>query len=174
MGRLEGRPVIRRPGQLRGHPALNEFGWTGVIDELNDLAPLNDRTTVAPILITTSGIILTEFGRWKLAAIEGETELRCIEYSLSEDESLQFLLKHHQPCRGWNPFTRIRLALKLEPCLRQKALDNMRAGGKYKGSASLPDLERIDVRREVATLAGVGARNVGTRRAYFSPHTHDL
>jgi len=36
----------------------------------------------------------------------------------------------------------------------------MRAGGKYKGSATLPDLERVDVRQQIATIAGVGARNV--------------
>jgi len=36
----------------------------------------------------------------------------------------------------------------------------MRAGGKYKGSATLSDLERVDVRQQIATIAGVGARNV--------------
>src|SRR5262249_46656761 len=66
----------------------------------------------------------------------------------------------HRSRRGWNNFVRIRLALRLEPYLRQKALDNMRAGGKYKGSATLPDLERVDVRQQIATIAGVGARNV--------------
>jgi hypothetical protein len=48
----------------------------------------------------------------------------------------------------------------LEPSLQQKALDNMRAGGKCKGWASLPDARRIDVRREIAQIAGVGERNV--------------
>jgi hypothetical protein len=36
----------------------------------------------------------------------------------------------------------------------------MRDGGRYKGSADLPDLQRIDVRGKIAEIAGVGARNV--------------
>jgi hypothetical protein len=52
------------------------------------------------------------------------------------------------------------VALKLEPSLQQKALANMRAGGKYKGSAILPNAHPIDVREELAELAGVGARNI--------------
>jgi hypothetical protein len=84
----------------------------------------------------------------------------CIEYPLSEDESLQFILSHHQTRCGWNAFVRIRLALTLEPSLQQRALDNMRAGGRYKGSASLPEAQHIDVRQEIAWAAGAGARNV--------------
>ncbi len=36
----------------------------------------------------------------------------------------------------------------------------MRAGGKCKGSANLPEAQHIDVRQEIARAAGVGARNV--------------
>ena len=36
----------------------------------------------------------------------------------------------------------------------------MRAGGKYKGLANLPEAQHIDVRQEIARAAGVGARNV--------------
>jgi hypothetical protein len=78
-----------------------------------------------------------------------------------KNESLQFILFHYRSRRGWNNFVRIRLALTLEPLVCQKALDNMRAGGKQKGLANLPDLERVDVRQQIATVAGVGARNVG-------------
>ncbi len=41
----------------------------------------------------------------------------------------------------------------------------MRAGGKYKGWANLPDLQRIEVRQEVANAAAVGARNVTSVKA---------
>lgn len=36
----------------------------------------------------------------------------------------------------------------------------MRAGGKYKGLANLPEARHIDVRQEIAHAAGVGARNI--------------
>jgi hypothetical protein len=70
------------------------------------------------------------------------------------------MLSHHQTRRGWNAFFRIRLALTLEPYFQQRALENMRAGGKYKGLANLPEAQHIDVRQEIASAAGVGARNV--------------
>jgi hypothetical protein len=157
---LEGRPVVRSPEQLRLHRALEELGWTGVIDELNDAARLTNPPVTEPILITPNGTILVGFGHWRLAMFERRPEIRCIEYPLSEDESLQFILTHHQTRCGWNAFVRIRLALTQEPNFQQRALDNMRAGGKYKGWANLPEAQHIDVRNEIARAAGVGARNV--------------
>ncbi len=93
--------------------------------------------------------------------IEGRHEIACIEYSLNEDDSLQFILAHHKIRRGWNDFIRIRLALTLKPSFQQRALQNMRAGGKLKGLANLPDVQRIDVRQEIADIAAVCLRNVG-------------
>jgi hypothetical protein len=162
MSRLEGRPVVRFPEQLRLHRALEELGWTGAIDELNNAARLMDHSVPEPVLITTNGTILGGFGWWRLAILEGREEINCIEYPLGDDEALRFIISHHQPQRGWNAFVRIRLALTLEPYLEQKALENMRAGGKYKGLANLPEAHHIDVRQEIANFAGFGAcaRNV--------------
>src|ERR1700723_1406634 len=156
MSRWEGRPVVRPPEQLWLHPAMKELGWTGIIDELNDATKLNDHSVPEPILITTRGTILAGFGRWRLAVFDGGQEINCIEYPLGDDDALQFIISHHQPQRGWNPFIRIRLALTLEPYLRQKALENMRAGGKCKGSTNLSTADCIDVRQEIAEFAGTG------------------
>jgi hypothetical protein len=152
------RPVVRSPEQLHLHKALDEVGWNGVM-ELTEAIPAND-TPAEPVIITASGIILAGFGRWRLAVFECRQEIQCIEYLLNEEESLQFILRYHQCRRGWNAFVRIRLALTQQPLLKQRALDNMRAGGKYKGSANLPEVHRIEVRREIARAAGTGARNV--------------
>ena len=89
-----------------------------MVEELNEAARSKDQSTAEPILITTSGTILAGFGRWRLAVFEGRHEVHCIEYPLSEQESLQFILTHHKPRRGWNAFVRIRLALTLEPDLQ--------------------------------------------------------
>jgi hypothetical protein len=157
MSRLEGHPVVRSPEQLRLHPALEELGWTGVIEEFNDAA---SQALPGPILITVSGTVLAGFGQWRLAVFDGRQEINCIEYPLSDHDSLQFMLAYDQRGRKWNAFTRIRVALKLEPYFQQRALDNMRAGGKHKGSASLPKAQHVDVRKEIARAAGVGGRNV--------------
>ena len=131
-----------------------------MVEELNEAARSKDQSAAEPILITTSGTILAGFGRWRLAVFGGRHEVHCIEYPLSEQESLQFILAYHKPRRGWNAFVRIRLALILEPDLQQRALDNMRAGGRYKGLANLPEALHMDVRHQIAAAAGVGTRNV--------------
>jgi len=161
----QGRPVVRSPGELRLHPAMKELGWTGLIDELNDAARLKDHSVPEQVLITTNGTILAGFGHWRLAMLEGWHEINCIEYPLSEDEALQFILTHHQTRCGWNDFVRIRLALTLEPSLQQTALDNMRAGGKFKGSTNLAEADRIDVREKIARRAGTGTGNVSKVKA---------
>ena len=130
-----------------------------MIDDVSEAVRVKDQPPA--IFISASGTILAGFGNWKLAVLDGKREINCIEYPLSEDESLHFILTHHHSRRRWNAFIRIRLALTLEPYFQQRALENMCAGGRYKGLATLPDLQRIDVRREIADVAGVGGRNVG-------------
>jgi hypothetical protein len=68
----------------------------------------------------------------------GQHEINCIEYPLSEEEALQFIVSHHRPQRGWNAFMRICLALSLKSDFQQRAFNNMSTGGKYKGSINLP------------------------------------
>jgi hypothetical protein len=147
------------PQELRLHHALEELGWIGE-NEFNIAAQQPSQSIPEPIMITTDRTILSGFGRWRLASLESSHEIPCIEYALDQDESLLFILTHHQIRCGWNDFIRIRLALTMESSLQQKALDNMRAGGKLKGLANLPEAQHIDVRREIARIAGVGDRNV--------------
>jgi len=158
-GGMQGRPVVSSPEALHVHPALRELdGLDGAV-ELNE-AERTRHHLATPILITCEGTILSGFGRWRSALLHGEREIQCIEYALGEEDSLKFILIHHKPPSGWNSFVRTRLALKLEPNFQRRALDNMRAGGKFKGSAKLPNPQYIDVRHQIAEIAGVGARNV--------------
>ncbi|MFY9560979.1 MAG: hypothetical protein WAQ52_12165 [Terriglobales bacterium] len=128
--RMEGRPIVRSPEQLRLHRAMDELDWLGVMGELNEAVRVTNPSLSDPILITTNGTILAGFGRWRLALFEHRHEINCIEYPLTENEALQFIISHHQPQRGWNAFISIRLALKLEPYFQQRALHNIRTGGK--------------------------------------------
>jgi hypothetical protein len=69
MDRVEGHPVVCSPKQLRLHPALQELGWTGVIDEFNDAARLKDQPVPVPILVTTNGTILAGVGGRRFSTI---------------------------------------------------------------------------------------------------------
>lgn len=154
-----GHPVVRNPAQLRLHPALDEIGEI-CVEELNAAARLKNVSLSEPISITPSGTILAGIGAWQLALFEQKQEVQCIEYRVAEDDILSCMLTRYWPRHRWNAFVRIRLAQTLESALQQKALENMRAGGKYKGSTNLPKADRIDVREEIAKLAGTGSGNV--------------
>jgi hypothetical protein len=161
LSRAEGRPVVRPPTELHLHPALENLGWAGLIQEFNNAANSAVPSMHDPILIARDGTVLAGFGRWRLAVFEQTPEIYCIEHALNTDESLAFILTHHQTQRGWNAFVRIRLALTLKPSLQTVALNNMRSGGKHKGLANLPEAHHVDVRQQVADMAGACPRNVG-------------
>ena len=84
----------------------------------------------------------------------------CMEYELTEPESLYWLLERHRRSNGLNDFIRILLALELEPWLKNKARLNQQIGGQDKGSSKLTEAETVDVRSEIASVAGVSVGNV--------------
>lgn len=156
-----GRMVVRTLEGLRVHPALEEIGWRGFLLEIGDAARSDDQmSTEEPIFVTQTGLILSGFGRWRFAASRRVKQIECVEYSLTDENALHFMLSLQRRRNARNPFVRIRLALQLEKTLQQRALTNMQMGGKYKGSATLPKAAQIDVREQIAAVAGVGSRNV--------------
>ncbi len=155
------RTAVRALEELRLHPALEEIGFCAFLPELNEAARSQDQmSTEEPIFVTETGVILAGFGRWQLAVSRTTPSIECVEYGLSDEDALQFMLNLQKRRNGWNSFIRIRLALKLEGALQGRALTNMKMGGKYKGLATLPKAAQIDVREQIAAIAGVGGRNV--------------
>jgi hypothetical protein len=79
---------------------------------------------------------------------------------MSEAEAIQYILQKHRRSSGLNDFIRISLSLELEPFLKAKARAKQQAGGQNKGSSNLTEGGRLDVRREIARIAGVSVGNV--------------
>jgi hypothetical protein len=158
---LRGRLVARSPEELHLHPALVRLNLVKAAVEPTQACRLNGRPVSETIRITTNGTIVSGFRDWYAAVNDACRVVDCIEYPLTEEEALQYTLINHRPRPGWNGFTRIRLALELEPFFQAKAIANQTDGGKLKGLANLPKASRVDVRHEIALLAGVGSRNVG-------------
>lgn len=155
---LGGYPARRSPGALRLHPAFIQLNLTAwLINSESQGKPVGIRE---PILITQSGILISGFAEWHAAVCAGQSEIDSTEFALNDDEALQLVLTLHRPRACWNALTRTELALQQEAYLRSKALANQVAGGKHKALANLPEAEHIDVRQEIANLAGVSARNV--------------
>jgi ParB-like chromosome segregation protein Spo0J len=156
-----GRTAVRSLQELRIHPALEEIGFCAVLPELQEVLRCQDTVMPEqPLLVTQNGVILAGFGRWRMAVSRQIPSIECLEYTLTDDDALQFMLSLQKRGNRWNAFIRIRLALRLEETLQQRALTNMQMGGRYKGSATLPKAAQIDVREQIATIAGTGGRNV--------------
>jgi hypothetical protein len=113
-----------------------------------------------PIVITRAGILIHGYARWELARRQGRQTILCLEYDLTDDEALRWLIRSHRPFRGLNSYSRVLLALDLEPYLQVRARANQQAGGQSKSSSHLTEASRVDVRSETASIAGVSTGNV--------------
>ena len=154
---VESRLVDRAPEELHPHPVYLEV--RGPIRGSKGRQPPSYSAALAePVAITRAGLILAGYTRWQLAAREGRPSVACIEYELSDEQALTFMLEKHRRSDWLNDFCRILLALQLEPHWRARARQHQAGAGKL--SSQLTKAGPIDVRAEIARAAGVGAGNV--------------
>ena len=171
----KGRLVERALDQLRAHPVYLEvcgpLASSTTPHDPTDLSPI-----IEPLLTTWDGLILDGQERWAITRREGRKALPCIEYDLSEEEALTFMLHKHRRNARLNDFCRIVMALALEPHLRARARERQRQGGKMKLSSNLTEAKPIDVRNRIARAAGVGAGNVTKTKQLLetiTPEVHE-
>ena len=119
-----------------------------------------DLAFLDPVVITRDRFVIDGYALLELARRQGRPALLCIEFDMNETEGLQWLLWKSRQSNALNAFSRILLALDLEPCLKEKARSNQRAGGQNKGSSKLTEAESVDTRSRVARHAGVSTGNV--------------
>jgi ParB-like chromosome segregation protein Spo0J len=154
------RLVWRNASELRPHPSYSRNGLAVSASKIAALRELGDLAFSAPIVITRERIVIDGYARWRIAQEFGRETVICLEYDLSEIEALRWLIQSHFPSHGLSAYIRILLALDLRPALREKALSNQQAGGRIKRSSNLTEAEKVDVRREIAKVAGVSVGNV--------------
>lgn len=155
-----GEFVTCRLDELRPHASYVRHHLAVPVSRLSALAARGERAFQEPLFITRDRTILDGYARVELARLKGLTTLPCIQFDLTESEALQWLIERHRRSLGLNDFNRISLALELEPSLREKARSNQRAGGQNKGSSKLTEAASLDVRSEIASIAGVSVGNV--------------
>jgi hypothetical protein len=166
-----GRLVTVHPDELHPHPSYTRHSLTVHAYQLAAVAELGDLAFRDPLIVTQDHIILDGFARWTLARLHSRSALTCIEYEMSESEALQNLLQRHRRSSGLNDFIRICLALELEPFLKSKGRAKQQAGGQNKGSSTLTEAARVDVRKEIARIAGASVGNVTKVKQLTNPHS---
>jgi hypothetical protein len=154
------RLVVLSVDQLRPHPSYTRHQLSVSASQLTAILALGSLAFLQPIMVTQEGIVLDGYARWELARQQGRKSLLCLEFHLSEEESLRCLVLSHRPSPGFNGYCRSLLALDLEPSLQEKARSNQRIGGQSKGLSNLTEAKKVDVRSEIAGIADVSTGNL--------------
>ncbi len=154
------RCVTRSVGELRPHPSYARHNLSVPPFKLAALEGRGEPGLSDPILITPDNCIIDGYARWELAKRKGRPALNCFERHLSSEEALEELIRKHSRSQGLTDFTRIELALDLEPHLKRRATLNSQAGGRLKGLSKLTTAEKVNARKEIARVAQVSVGNV--------------
>jgi hypothetical protein len=166
----EAKLTIRSIGNLHPHPCYVRHGLSVSTAKLSALIATGDVAFREPIVTDQDGTIVDGYARVEVARLQGRPTLACLEYYLTEHEALTCLLQRHRRSDGLNAFCRTCLALELEPEFKEQARRNQQVGGQHKGSSNLTQAERIDVRIEVAKIAGVSVGNVSKVKRLTNAH----
>lgn len=171
---MAGQFVTCRVDELRHHPSYVRNHLTVPAAKLSALAEQGEEAFREPLVITRDSFVIDGYALLELARRQRRPTLLCIEYDLNETEGLQWILWKSRQSSVLNAFSRILLALDLEPGLKEKARSNQRAGGQNKGSSKLTEAESVDVRSGVARDAGVSVGNVTKVKQLMKTHCSKL
>lgn len=147
--------VSWRVDQLRPHPSYARLGIKVSASRLNALLEMGEDAFLFPLIITSDGVVIDGYARLEIARLQEREIIECIQYNIFEEEALRLLLFCHRLSPGLPPFSRIAMARGLAKSFKEQALHHQQAGGKSKGSSRLPQTEKVDVRKEIAAVAGV-------------------
>lgn len=156
-----GRLITCSVDQLHPHPSLVRLQIVPSVRDLSAAIGQRSHAISEPLTITQDRYILAGHARWNMARKHGVMSLPCHEFDMTEEEALLWLIQKHQRSSSIKDFSRILLALELEPWFKARARSNQQAGGQMKGSSNLTEADKLDVRSVIAAAAGVSVGNVG-------------
>ena len=102
-----GQLVTCRLDELHPHPAYVRHHLAASTARLSALAERSDRAFLESLVITQDRTILDGYARWELPRRKGRATLFCLEYDLSGEDALRWLLLRHCRSNGLNDFCRI-------------------------------------------------------------------
>jgi len=151
---------LRRTDELRPASAMVQCNLLPTAVQLEPLHKAGMRIFELPLLICRDGTIIDGYKRWMIARELGIPTLMFTVLDKSEEDAPRLILENARSRNYLNPFCCFALALTLMEPLAAQARENRVLGGRKKQLAKLPKDQKIDVRKEVARLAGRGERNV--------------
>jgi len=131
------RLAMRSTDTLKPHPSLLKQNLWPSNARLLALEKLDEAIFEQPLLITRENLIVDGYARWRIARQKQRNTMLCQVCQLTKQEALQRILQTHRRPEWLNAFSRVQLALDLEPWFREKARANQSAGGKDKVSSKI-------------------------------------
>jgi hypothetical protein len=128
--------IIPATDTLKPHPSLLKQNLWPTNERLLKLAEYGNALFEHPLLITHENLIVDGYARWRIARQQQRDTTLCQVCQLTEQEALQRILQTHRRPEWLNAFSRVQLALGLEPWFREKARTNQSTGGKEKEKVS--------------------------------------
>jgi hypothetical protein len=170
---IECRLVRHRLSELLAHPSYERHRLSVSASQLSAVVSLGSVAFREPIKVTRNLTIIDGYARFQLARQQARETIDCLEYDLSEEQALYWLIEIHRPSKGRCAFDRVALALDLEPAFQRTARANQQWGGENKGSSTLTTAQKMHVRSEIAAVARVSAGNVEkVRRILKDAHSN--
>jgi len=158
---LQAKVVRRQMSELRLH-ALWEKYHVGILGKRQPIPASPPVSSIAELVsITACGTILKGFETYLQAKRAGKLWIDCIEYPVTENEALLWILAHSSDRSGLNRFQTIVMAREATGDLRERARQNQSLGGRSKLFTNLGKVTPIHYCKEVARITGVGQVTVG-------------
>jgi hypothetical protein len=147
---------------------VRALGYNPTAVELEPVRQHWETARSEPLIATDQGTIIDGHKRWVVARELGIATLPCVMLAISDHEALELILARASAKNWWKPCRRICLALTREDALRERARENQRAGGRKKDPSTLTKAQHIEVRREIARMAGAGTGSVTKVKRIFA------
>jgi ParB-like chromosome segregation protein Spo0J len=146
--------------RIRPHRAVRAVGCDPTAVELEPVRQHWEKAVSEPLIVTFQGTIIDGHKRLLVARERRIPTLPCVMLAISDDEALEQILARASAKNWWKLYRRIYLALTREEALRERARENQRTGGRKKVPSTLTGAKPIDVRKEIARMAGGGTGSV--------------
>jgi hypothetical protein len=152
--------VMRKVSELKPLPGLEVANIVIPESAVREISRYPTALWQEPVTITQSGEVADRYDIWELAKRQKRETILCLVRELTSEQATRLMLQAQSRRTCIKPYFRIKVALALVSGLRAQGKLNQQAGGQTKGLSKLTEASRVDTRRSVASLAGVGTTQV--------------
>ena len=147
---------MRKVSELKPLPGLEVANIVIPESAVREISRLPTAPWQEPVTITQNDEVVDRYDIWELARRQKRETILCLVRKLTSEQAARLMLQAQARRNCINPYIRIRVALALVSGLREQGKLNQQAGGQTKALSKLTKASRVDTRRYVARLAGVG------------------